>query len=122
MSLIVTALFLITGLLNTVPAIGVTSANHLQGIYGVELSDHDLIVLLRHRAVLFGIVGAILLAAAFLPWLRYTAGAAGLVSMLSFVALAPPGSQTSRQLQKVSQADIVGSVLLAVALLLNAVG
>ena len=122
MSLVVAALFLLTGLLNAVPAIGVTSANRLQRMYGVELSDHDLIVLLRHRAVLFGIVGAILVVAAFVPWLRYIAGAAGLVSMLSFVVLAPPGSETNRQLQKISRADIVGSILLAVALLLNAVG
>jgi hypothetical protein len=43
---------------------------------------------MRHRAVLFGIVGGLLLAAAFHPPLRSIGIAAGLVSMLSFVLVA----------------------------------
>ena len=119
MSFVVAAVFFITGLLNAVPVIGVISADRLQRLYGIPLSDQNLIVLLRHRAVLFGIVGGLLMAAAFVPSLRCAAGVAGLVSMLAFVALASPGSQVNRKLQKVSQADMVGTALLVVALLLE---
>ena len=49
------------------------------------------------------------------------AAVAGFVSMLSFVAIAYAGSGVNAKLRRVAHVDIVASVLLAVAVLLERV-
>ena len=73
---------------------------------------------MRHRAVMLAIVGALLAYAALQPPLRPIAVAAGLVSMLSFVAIAFLG-EPNEPLQRVAWIDIVASVLLVAAAVLD---
>jgi hypothetical protein len=120
MALGVTVLFVIVGLMNLLPVVGVSSGAMLERLYGAPVSDRNLLVLLRHRALLLGLVGAFLIAAGFCASLRTAAGVAGLVSMLSFVALAPPSAPVSEEIKKVSRADVVGSALLVAALVMRA--
>jgi hypothetical protein len=112
------ALFVIAGLVNLPPVLGVLSAERLAALYGIEIRDPDLLVLMRHRAVLFGIVGMLLVAAAVRPDLRAAALAAGLTSMLSFVALAVATGGYSPVLRRIVFADVAGSVALFLAALL----
>ncbi len=119
MSIVVSAIFVVVGLLNFVPVIGAISSSRLEGLYGIRVSDPNLLVLLRHRAILFGLLGSFLVLAGFCPSLQYLAGAAGLVSMLSFVLLAPLSAPLLVEIRKVSRVDIVASALLAVALILK---
>jgi hypothetical protein len=107
-----TALYLVVGLVNLLPVSGVLSTGRLEALYGVSVADPNLIVLMRHRAVLFGIVGALLIAAAFHPPLRVVAFVAGLVSMLSFVAIAYGASELNAELRRVVAVDLVASLLL----------
>jgi hypothetical protein len=65
--------------------------------------------------VLFGLLGALLIAAAFRPPLRTVAAIAGLVSMLTFAWLALPLAEHNAAIQRVFWIDIVASVLLASA-------
>ena len=116
MRLIATASFIFAGLVNLLPATGVLGAERLQALYGIAFSGTDLLVLMRHRAVLFGIVGVLLLAAAFRPPLRFAASMAGLASMLSFVLLSLSLSNIGPELKRVFWADVVASVVLAVGL------
>jgi hypothetical protein len=81
MRTVTTALILSAGVVNLLPAIGAFSAGRLQSLYGVVIEDPNLAILMRHRAVLFAIVGALLVASAFHPALRPVAFAAGFVSM-----------------------------------------
>lgn len=113
MNRLVSALYLLAGLGNLLPVVGVLSASRLEALYGVAISDPNLLVLMRHRAVLFAIVGALLVAAAFRPVWRVAALAAGLTSMLSFVALAWIAGDSNAELRRVVAVDLVLSATLA---------
>lgn len=114
------ALYLLAGLGNLLPVAGVLSAARLEALYGVAIGDPNLLVLMRHRAVLFGIVGALLIAAAFRPAWRAAALAAGLGSQLSFVALAWLAGDTNAELRRVVAVDLVLSAILACAAVMRA--
>ena len=116
---VITGLFLIAGLINFVPLAGVTGDALLQSSYGIEIASPDLSLLLRHRAVLFGIVGGLLLVAAFKPSLRTVASVCGMISMASFAILYGTIGPEAPQLKGVLRADIVGIVVLGAAIFLN---
>jgi len=112
MKVLAKILFLIAGIVNLTPVCGVFSANYLGTLYGVVLEDPNLVILMRHRAVLFGIVGALLVASAFRPPLRPLGLAAGLISMLSFVVIAYLVGDYNAELQRVVLIDLAASALL----------
>ncbi len=120
MSLVVTILFVLVGLINFVPIVGVISAGHIERLYGIRSADRNLHVLLRHRAVLLGLLGAFLILAGFCASLQTVAGVAGLVSMASFVILAPLSAPLSDDIKKVTRADFVALALLIAAMILKA--
>jgi hypothetical protein len=112
MQMIAKTLFLIVGIVNLLPISGALSANYLEKLYGVALEDPNLIILMRHRAALFGIVGALLIISAFRPSLQPLGLAAGLISMLSFVVVACLVGDYNAELQRVAIADLAASALL----------
>lgn len=117
---LVTALFVGVALVNLAPVAGVASAARLEALYGVALADPSLAVLLRHRALLFAVVGGLLLAAAWRPSLRGAATAAGLFSMLSFTALVWASGGANAALGRVAAVDVAASLALAAGALLDA--
>ena len=119
MRAIVTLLFLVAAAVNLLPVIGALSTSRLEGLYGVVVQDPNLEVLMRHRAVLFAIVAGLLAAAAFHPPLRALAIAAGLLSMLSFVAIAGLVGEYNPMLRRVVLVDVAASVALVAAGLLD---
>ncbi len=112
MRMLSTLLFLVTGVVNLLPVSGLLSKSRLQALYGVVLEDPNLIILMRHRAGLFGIVGSLLVASAFHTPLRPLALAAGLMSMLSFVVIAYLVGDYNAELRRVVVVDLVASALL----------
>ncbi len=104
------------GLLNLLPIIGVLSAEHITGLYGISIESADLEILMRHRAVMLGLIGGFLLLSAFRPLLQKIAASMGLVSMSSFVILAYIAGDNGDQIHRVVVADIVGSVAAAFVL------
>lgn len=84
----VAAVLVVTALFHLLPAIGVLGAERLAALYGVTLADGPLLVLMRHRALLFGVLGAFMLHAAWSAPLQSWALAAGIASTLGFVVLA----------------------------------
>lgn len=81
-------LLLVVAVIHLVPLSGALGAAALTRLYGLDFSSPDLEILMRHRAVLFGMLGLLLLAAAWRPTLRPMALLAGLASVLSFLVLA----------------------------------
>jgi hypothetical protein len=114
-----TALIVLVGLLNLLPVSGVVSGSRLGALYGVALQDANLVILMRHRAVLFGIVGGLLVVSAFHSPLRPVGYAAGFVSMLSFVLIAWLAGGYNPELRRVLVIDLVLSAALLAALLLD---
>jgi hypothetical protein len=107
-------LYVAAGLINIIPVTGVLGAARLEALYGQSFVGADLVLLMRHRAVFFGLLGALLIAAAFQSQLRTLAAVAGLVSMGSYMLLALPISEHGAAVQRVFWADMVGMALLAV--------
>ncbi len=88
MSRFVALMLIIVGLIHLLPLSGVLGAERLQSLYGLSFSEPNLAILMRHRAVLFGLLGMFLLYAAFRPALQTLAFIGGFVSVVSFLALA----------------------------------
>jgi hypothetical protein len=107
-----TILFLVAAAINLVPGVGAMSPEQMESLYGVALDEPNLEILMRHRAVLFGIVGGLMTVAAFYRPLRTAGYTAGFVSMLSFLVIAWLVEGYSGELQSVAAVDLVGIVSL----------
>jgi len=83
--------------------------------YGVAVDDDpDLVMPLRHRAVLLAVSGMLLAASAGRPELRVAATAAAAMGMASFVAFSA-AMDVNEQQRQVPGADVILLVLLAAA-------
>ena len=89
-------------------------------LYGVTLDDATITILLRHRALLFGLLGALLLASIVRPPLRGSALVGGIASTASFLLIALDSTGYSAALSSVIIADVVALVALLVAVPLRA--
>ena len=119
MKYVIPALLVLVGLINFAPVVGVLSAERLSGLYGITAISADLEILLRHRAVLFGLLGGFIIASAFVvPW-RIPASVAGLVSMVAFIVLAAGVDGHGEEVSRVVLIDIVACVAILMALVLQ---
>ena len=110
---------MIAGVIHVLPSAGVIGAGALHSLYGVDVGDPNVVLLLRHRAALFGVLGAGLVLAAFRPeWQRIALGV-GLVSTLSFVALAWVSPAPTPPILRVVYVDIAVAALLTGAIALR---
>ena len=114
-------LLFLVGLINFLPVLGALSADRLAQAYSIEVVDSDLEILLRHRALLFGILGGFILVSVFMPIYQGAAMMIGGVSMVGFLVLALQVGGYNAALQKVLWADVVGIVLLAAAAVLKVI-
>lgn len=103
------------GVIHLLPIAGVTGAAALGRLYGLTISDPNLLILLQHRAVLFAIVGLLQFAAVFRVEWRPLALAVGAVSILSFLLVALWVGSYNAAIARVVWADVLALVLLAVA-------
>lgn len=103
---IVTLLFLVAGIMKLLPLIGVLGAKRLSALYRIPFQEPNLLILMQHRAVLFGLLGAFLIYAAFQPGLQPLAFFAGLVSALSFIGLAKAVGSYNPAIAKLVVADV----------------
>ena len=104
----------VAAVIHLLPLIGVLGGDRLQSLYGVAIDGPDLQILMRHRAVLFGLLGSYLLIAAFVPTLQPSALAVGLVSVLSFLLLAWTTEGYNASIARVVTADVVALVALLI--------
>ena len=117
MQSIATIMLLIVAAIHALPLLGAFGEKHLSGLYGISLGDPDLAILMRHRAVLFGLLGALLFVAALTPPLRLAGFVAGAVSVGSFLLLAWHVGGYNDHLRKVFATDVIAAVCLACGLL-----
>lgn len=106
----------VAGIVNLLPTIGVAGVGWLRSLYGFEIASPDLEILLRHRALLFGIIGVLLLVAAIRPGLRGVAVLVAGASMASFIVIALLVGGFGPAITKIVIADIVGLLALVPAM------
>jgi hypothetical protein len=85
--------------------------------YGIEIPNANYELLLRHRAILFGIIGGLMIFSAIVKKYYDIATIAGLISMTSFIILYfLIDKGISSELKKVMAIDIVATVILLIGL------
>ncbi|NOK60178.1 MAG: phosphopantetheine adenylyltransferase [Chloroflexi bacterium AL-W] len=115
MERLISALFIIVGLINLYPIIGVFGSGTLTNLYGLPFQESNLLILMRHRAILLGLIGVFLIAAAVQHDWQTPALIGGLISMLTFVVIAFLEGGFNLRITIVVIADVIVSVLLGVA-------
>jgi len=115
MEKVVAGLLVLVGIIHLLPVSGVLGAERLTALYGVSLDDSNLVILMRHRAVLFGLLGLFMVYAAFKPLLQLLALLAGFLSVMSFMAIAWSVGGYNEAIRKVVIADIVAVIALCIA-------
>ncbi len=117
--IVVVPTLLACGLVNLLPLVGITGAPALRRLYAVAVTDPDLLLLLRHRALLLGLLGGALVAAAAVPEWRAGAVAVNVASMLVFAVLAGATPGANAASRRTARVDVVSSAALLVALALH---
>jgi len=116
MNVVIAICLILVGIIHLLPFSGVLGGEHLVKLYSFPITDPNLEILLRHRAVLFGLLGAFLIWSAFKPGLRTAAFAAGFISVASFLWIAAATGNYNAAIGRVFTADIVAVIILAVGL------
>jgi hypothetical protein len=109
-------LFLAAAAVNLAPAGVAFAPDRVVDLYGIApLTDASLLVLMKHRALLLGIVGVLLAGAAFARNWRVPATVAGLLSMGTFVVLYGLAGAELPKLARVAWIDLGAMFLVILA-------
>ncbi|NDD63767.1 MAG: phosphopantetheine adenylyltransferase [Acidobacteria bacterium] len=111
---LVSVMLLIVAVIHLLPLSGVLGPARLSALYGITCDEPNIAILMRHRAVLFGLLGVFLLVAAFRPEFQVAAFIAGFVSVASFIYLAWSAGPYNAHIARVFAADIGALVCLVV--------
>ncbi len=115
MKKIVAGLLIIVGVIHLLPLAGVIGPEKLSALYGIQVNEPNLAILMRHRAILFGLLGMFICYAAFRPVLQRLALLGGFVSVATFLWLAWSTGGYNALVGRVVVADIVALACLIVA-------
>jgi hypothetical protein len=119
---VVPGVLLLVALIHFLPVMGVAGAAQLSRLYGLPIQDASLEILMRHRAVLFGLLGAFLTYAAFKPALHGLALVAALISVAAFLVLAFSVGGHNQAVATVVKVDVVALVLIIIGAAVYASG
>jgi len=115
---LITGLMLVVAVVHLLPLSGFLGVDRLAVLYGTDITDPNLEILLRHRAVLFAILGSFIAIAAFRPEYQPAAFAMALVSIASFLYLSMTIADYNAAIRRVVIVDLVASLFLVLALVL----
>lgn len=114
MTYVVSTMLVVVGIIHLLPLSGVLGAERLASLYGLSFEESNLAILMRHRAVIFGLLGAFLILAAFKSEFQTVAFIAGLISVVSFLYLAWSVGDFNPQIRRVVVADIIALICLVI--------
>ena len=116
MRYVISAGFIVAAIIHLVPLSGVRGGEKLSAFYGIPIDEPNLVILMRHRAVLFGLLGLFLLVAAFKPAYQVPAFVAGFISVLSFFWLTWSAGGHNEKIGRIFMGDVIALVGLIVSL------
>jgi len=109
----------IAGIINFIPSLAVILPAKIKTAYSIEIPNANYELLLRHRAVLFGIIGGFMIYAAIFKKYYDLATLFGMISMVSFLALYFIGAGAiNAEISSVMKIDAFAIVILAIGFLL----
>ena len=114
MRYLVSAMLAIVAIIHLLPLSGAIGSERLASLYGISFDEPNIAILMRHRAVLFGLLGLFMLFAAFAPRFQVAAFVLGFVSVVSFLWLASSVGGYNAAVGRIVTADIVALVCLVV--------
>lgn len=115
MELVFRICLFIAGMINFIPAILAFLPNKISASYGIQMPDQNFELLLRHRAILFGIVGGIMIFSAISKKYYSVAIVIGFISMISFLILYKLiNGDINPELTKVMKIDLIGILTLII--------
>ena len=111
-------LFLV-GVINVLPVLGLFSIEQLQQTYDIRLTDPNLVILLRHRALMFGIIGGLVFYSLWKPHLRDATLIAAAISMLGFLLVLAYEGDFNEALIRIASFDLAGIICLIMAVVIR---
>lgn len=115
MELIFRICLFIAGIINFIPSFIAFLPTKITLSYGIKVPDQNFELLLRHRGILFGIVGGFMLYSVFAKKHYDLATLFGLISMVSFLILFYlTKGEINKELTGVMKVDAVAIVILLV--------
>jgi hypothetical protein len=119
MELIYRITLFVAGLINLLPSMLAFLPYKISKSYGIEIPNANYELLLRHRAILFGIIGGLMIFSSIVKKYYEIATIAGLISMTSFILLYFLIDRgISSELKKVMLIDILASLILLIGLVI----
>ncbi len=115
----ISILLFIVGAINFLPVIGVLSAAKLSSAYSVDLVGNDIIILMRHRALLFGIIGGFVLFSVFRPAYQSVAMIMAAISMVGFLYFVWAAGDYNDSISRIAMIDLAGIGCLLLASILK---
>jgi hypothetical protein len=115
MTLLIKAMLIVAGIIHVLPLPGLMGAAHLERLYGLAFNDPNLLIMMRHRALLFALLGAFKIYAAFRAELVPLAIIGGLISAAAFIGLAWSVGGYNAAVARIVVADFVAVGCLVVA-------
>lgn len=116
MRYVISAGFVVAAIIHLIPLSGVLGGEKLTALYGIPINEPNLVILMRHRAVLFGILGVFLLVAAFVPEYQVAGFIAGFISIVSFFVLTWFAGGHNDKIGRIFAGDVIAFIGLLVSL------
>lgn len=114
-----TILICFAGLINFLPVVGALSKNRIEALYDIKVEDGNYEILMRHRGVLFGVIGTLMIVSAFDTTLRPAGYAAGFTAMLGYLLLAVIIPTHNTNIRRVAKVDVIATAALLTAALID---
>ncbi|MFK7964322.1 MAG: phosphopantetheine adenylyltransferase [Burkholderiaceae bacterium] len=109
---VITVSLIVVALIHILPVAGFLSVDRIAALYEIEIEEPNLEILMRHRAIMFGMLSAFLFYAAFNPSLQPIAFAMTFISVLAFLYLAVTVGPYNAAIKRVVIADVVALIVL----------
>ena len=111
---LVSVTLILVGVIHLLPLSGVLGKTRLHALYGIEVGETNIAILMRHRAVLLGLLGALMIEAAFNVAHQGLAFAIAFVSVVSYLVTERIEGGGNAKLRRVAYVDWVALALLAI--------